>query len=145
VDKKQKEGGMKRVMYTIIGGLLVIGLIGCTHAFKKNPRPTVVVDTSKVKMSKKAKVVITGTDFKSGQEVNLLFTAADGVKSDIGYALKPKPVANHTGAWTTTWSCGRYIKKKLIKEGTYTITVTDTEYNPIADASVEFYAEKKTK
>lgn len=134
---------MKKVMYAVIAALLVICLVGWTQAVRSNPGPTVVVDTPKVKMTKKAKVVIKGTGFKPGQEVRLVFTTVDGVKSDIGGYLKPKPVADQTGAWTTTWSCGRYIRKKLIKAGTYTITVMNPEYNYIADAPVAFYAEKK--
>jgi hypothetical protein len=109
------------------------------------PGPTVMVATPMVKMDKKAKMSIVGTGFKPGQEVSLLFTTMDGVQSDIGYALKPKPVANKVGAWATTWSCGRYIARKLVKEGAYTITVTDSDYNVLAHAPVAFYKAKKKK
>ena len=97
------------------------------------------------KLDSKAKVTIVGTGFKPGQEVSLLFTSADGVQADIGYALKPAPKANKIGSWVTTWSCGRFIKKKLIKKGAYTITVTDSDYNVITHAPVAFYAVKKAK
>ncbi|UCG63696.1 MAG: hypothetical protein JSW12_13585, partial [Deltaproteobacteria bacterium] len=84
--------------------------------------------------------------FQPDQEVSLLFTDVDGVQSDIGYALKPQPKANTIGAWVTTWSCGPYISKKLIKEGAYAITVTDGDYNILAHTPVAFYkAEKKEK
>jgi hypothetical protein len=148
---------MKKVVYGMIATILVVGLAGFATlapskglakealAGKSEPGPTVAMGTSMVKMSKKAKAVIMGTGFKPGQEVQLLFTTMDGVQSDIGYALKPKPVANKIGAWVTTWSCGRYISKKLIKEGAYIITVTDSEYNFLAHAPVSFYAEKKSK
>jgi hypothetical protein len=104
-----------------------------------------MVAAPNVKMGSKAKITIVGTGFKPGQEVSLLFTTMDGVQADIGYALKPKPVANKLGAWATTWSCGRYIKKKLIKEGAYAITVADSEYNILAHAPVAFYKAKKAK
>jgi len=145
---------MKKVICVMIGAFLVVVLAGCTTtgpskgaakeglAAKSEPGPTVVVVTPRVKMSKKATITIKGTGFKPGQEVELLFTAVDGVQSDIGYALKPKPVADKTGTWVTTWSCGRFISKKLIKEGTYTITVTDVDYNSLAEAPVAFFAEK---
>ncbi|MFB0508398.1 MAG: hypothetical protein ACETWT_16870, partial [Thermodesulfobacteriota bacterium] len=110
------------------------------------PGPTVMVATLMVKMDKKAKMSIVGTGFKPGQELSLLITTIDGVQSDIGHALKPSPVANETGAWVTTWSCGPYIAKKLIKEGAYTLMVTDSEYNVLAHAPVAFYkAEEKKK
>ena len=97
------------------------------------------------KLNNKAKVTIVGTSFKPGQEVSLLFTSADGVQADIGYALKPAPKANKIGAWVTTWSCGRFIKKKLIKKGAYKITVTDSDYNALDQAPIAFYAVKKAK
>ena len=78
-------------------------------------------------------------------ENRLLFTDADGVKTDIGYALEPEPLPNKVGAWATTWSFGTFVRRKLIKEGASAITVTDTEYNVIAHAPVAFYEEKKEK
>ncbi len=114
-------------------------------AGKNELGPTVAMGTPMVKMSKKAKAVIMGTGFNPGREVQLLFTTMDGVQSDIGYALKPKPVANKIGAWVITWSCGRYISKKLIKEGAYIITVTDSEYNFLAHTPVAFYGAKKAE
>jgi len=105
----------------------------------------VVVANPNVKMSKKAIITIVGTGFKPGQEVSLLFTTTDGVQADIGYALKPQPKANNIGAWVSTWSCGRYISKKLIKEGAYTITVADSDYNILAHTPVAFYKAKEKK
>jgi hypothetical protein len=145
---------MKRVMYGLTAVILVVGFVGCATMGigEKEPKeglaqpgPTVMVATPNVKMSSKVKITIVGTGFKPGQEVSLLFTTMDGVQADIGYALKPKPVANKVGAWATTWSAGRYVKRKLVKEGAYTITVTDSDYNVLAHAPVAFYKAKKKK
>ena len=145
---------MKKIMCGMTAMILVVVLAGCSHlgpnkgvaeeglAVKIGHSPAVVVATPRVKMSKKAEVIIMGTGFKPGQEVRLLFTAIDGVQSDIGYALKPEPVASKTGEWITTWNCGRYVKKKLIKDGVYTIVVTDSDYNSLAHAPVAFFEEK---
>ena len=134
---------MKTLVYVMIGAFLVAGILGCAAlGIQGGMSPKVTVVTPKVKLSKKAKVTIEGTDFKPKQEVEILFTAIDGIQSDIGYVLKPKPVADETGMWTTEWSCGRFVAKKLIKEGLYTITVTDTDYNVLAEATVSFYAGK---
>jgi len=147
---------MERGIYGLMAVIVVVALVGCATmgVGKKGaeeglggPGPTVIVADPMVKMDKKAKMSIVGTGFKPGQELSLLITTIDGVQSDIGHALKPSPVANETGAWVTTWSCGRYIDRKLIKEGAYTITVTDSEYNVLAHAPVAFYKaeEKKEK
>jgi len=150
-----KEDTMKRLLGGVIAVFVMVSLLGCATMGlgEKEPRegmaqpgPTVMVVTPMVKMDKKAKMSIVGTGFKPGQGVSLLITTIDGVQSDIGYALKPAPVANKTGAWVTTWSCGRYIARKLVKEGAYTIMVTDRDYNVLAHAPVAFYkAEEKKK
>lgn len=150
---------MKNMLFKVLAVSLVIGLIsltGCAtmkgkEAAKEEAMqadngalgPVAFVATPNVAMDKKAKMVIMGTGFKPGQELVLLFTDANGVLTDIGYALKPAPKADATGTWGTTWSCGRFISKKLIKKGAYTITVADSDYNTLAVAPVNFYAKEK--
>ena len=152
-----QKKGMKKLFYVLMTGMLIVGLMACAAMEKgkvvteekaaapATPGPMVMVANPYVKMHNKATVTIVGNGFKPGQEVSLLFTSADGVQADIGYALKPAPKANKIGSWVTTWSCGRFIKKKLITKGAYTITVTDSDYNVITHAPVAFYAEKKAK
>jgi hypothetical protein len=148
---------MRKLFYGLMAVIMVFGLMGCATlkggkpgaeeaiTAPGQPGPMVVVATPYVKMDKKAKITIVGTGFTPGQEVSLLFTDVNGVQSDIGYALKPQPKANKLGAWVTTWSCGRYISKKLIKEGAYAITVADTDYNLIDHCPVAFYKAEKKK
>ena len=131
---------MRKAVFVVIAAVFVIGLAGCaTTTPSKETVAEVVVDAPRVKMGKKAEVLITGEGYAPGQELTILFTAVDGVMSDIGYALKPKPVANASGEFATVWSCGRFVAKKLIKEGLYTLTITDDEYNTLAEAPVYFY------
>ena len=148
---------MRKLLYGLMAVIMVFGLMGCASlktgtpdaeealTAPGQPGPMVVVATPYVKMDKKATITIMGTGFTPGQEVSLLFTDVNGVQSDIGYALKPQPTANKLGAWVTTWSCGRYISKKLIKEGAYTIMVADSDYNILAHTPVAFYQAKKKK
>lgn len=147
---------MKKVIYRMIATIVVVGLIGCAAvspnksiaqealAIQSEPGPIVVVGSPMTKMSNKAQVIIMGTGFKPGQKVIILFTTMDGVQADIGYALKPQPVASNIGTWVTRWSCGRFIKTKLIKEGAQTITVTNSEYNPLAHTPIAFYNNEKS-
>ena len=135
---------MKRVLCVVMVVFMVAGLAGCAGLGMGQGKsaPKLIVETPEVTMSKKAKVSLSGQGFKPGEEVAILFTAVDGVVSDIGFALDPQPVADKKGAWATTWKCGRFIQKKLIKEGTYTLKATDTDYNALAEATVTFISGK---
>lgn len=135
---------MKRVLCVVMVVFMVAGLAGCAGLGMGQGKsaPKLIVETPKVTMSKQAKVSLSGQGFKPGEEVAILFTAVDGVVSDIGFALDPQPFADKKGAWATTWKCGRFINKKLIKEGTYTLKATDTDYNALAEATVTFISGK---
>ena len=141
----------KELLHGVIASIVVVSLAGFVvlapmPAKAGELAPRLVVVSPMVKMDKKATICILGSGFTPGQELALLITDVDGVPSDIGGALKPVPKANERGAWYTTWSCGRFIDKKLVKEGAYAITVTDGDYNPLAHVPVAFYkAEEKKK
>ncbi len=143
---------MKKLIGGLIAAILVavlvfgtgVGITGASPAGESNPAPTVVVVDPILKLDKKAQVVIIGAGFEPGQELRLLVTDVNGVSADVAATLDPEPVANDLGAWATAWTgAGRYISKKLIKEGVYTITVTDGEYNALASAAVAFYDASK--
>ena len=132
---------MKRLA-GVVAFMLVAGLLCCTVSFAGEP--TVVNGSPVVKMDKKKTFVdLYGTGFKAGEEIRVLFTDASGVQSDVGYALKPEPKVDENGNWVSRWDASRYVSKKLIKAGTFTIAITDGEYNTIATVPVVFYAEKK--
>lgn len=140
--KKKLIWGLIAVI--LVAGLVVggtsVGVTGASPAGEGNPAPTLTVATPVLEIGKKTQVVIMGSGFEPGQEVNLLFTTMDGVRADVGATLDPAPVANDLGAFATAWTgAGRYCSKKLIKEGVYTITATDGEYNALATAPVAFY------
>ena len=148
---------MKKIAYGFIVAILTISfaLYATLGADKSRAEegpgvvsksnPTIMAATPNVKMDKKTKITFLGTGFQPGEELNILLTTTDGVRSDIGYLLKPKPKANKIGAWVATWSCGRYISRKLVKEGAYSITVTDSAYNVLAHTPIAFYKAKAKK
>ncbi|MDJ0811841.1 MAG: hypothetical protein QNJ02_16440 [Desulfobacterales bacterium] len=131
---------MKRVFCILTVAFVIAGLVGCASTGKDKSSAKMMVEPASVAMSKKAVVGLSGQGFAPGEEVVILFTAVDGVVSDIGFALDPQPMADDTGAWATTWKCGRFISKKLIKEGSYTLKAADAEYNVLAEATVTFTA-----
>jgi len=132
---------MKKLLVGMIALVLIAGATGCaTLGIGGDPAPKLIVVTPKVELSKKATVDLKGENFKPDQEVALLFIAVDGVMSDINFAVDPQPVADIDGNWTTTWKCGRFVSKKLIKAGTYTVKAADVDYNVLAEATISFYA-----
>jgi len=133
---------MKKWIYWVIAIIMVLGLGVHANAASGQSSPAPLISaTPMVKMTKDVKVTIVGTGFKPGEEIIILYTDPNGVVADIGYALKPEPKADNKGEWSTTWGCGRYIKKKLITEGVTSITVTDSDYNILAHDSIYFYAQ----
>ena len=137
---------MKKITGSLIVVFFMASLIGLSAFHLFNPvecqagglSPVVTVGTPQVKLSKKAEVIIMGTGFKPGQEINLVFITADGLKADIAYALKPLPKPDKTGAWMTTWSAGRYVSKKLVSKGAFRIIVFDAEYTELAHTAISF-------
>ena len=133
---------MKKLLVAMATMVLIVGLVGCTTfgAGGSKPAPQLVVVTPEVELSKKATVELKGLNFAPDQEVALLFTDVNGVMSDISFAVDPQTVADKTGAWTATWNCGRFVSRKLIKAGTYTIKAADVDYNVLSEATVTFSA-----
>jgi hypothetical protein len=86
----------------------------------------------------KAKIDIMGAGFIPDEEVRILYTDAEGMQTDIGYALEPAPKAGKSGAWLTTWDCEEFIKAKLVTDGAFELVVTDNEFKPIAKTYVYF-------
>ena len=142
---------MKKDIWVLIVAMVIWGISnGCTGPQKtvveEGLTPKVVASPAVIKLDKKATVTFLATGLPPGQEFNVITVTADGIKTDITSSLDPDPIANDQGAWISVWKdCGRFISRKLIKEGVYTITVTDGEYNPLAHVPVAFYSEKAKK
>jgi len=142
---------MKRLFGCMMTVILIVALpifsdfnpLRLEDCLAADMKPVLALGTPIVKADKKAEVVIMGSGFQPGQEIKLLVTYPDGMKSDIGYALKPEPKPDATGTWSTTWSAGRPVSKKLIPPGPCRITVTDGDYNPIATSVVFFEKAEK--
>jgi hypothetical protein len=126
---------MKKWMYWATAMMLVVGIGG--FAYAGSP---IVSATPMVKMEKGAKVFILGSGFAPNQELKILQTDPKGITADIGSESKPKSVtADSSGNWTSVWNPGRFISKKLIKEGVTALDIVDGDYNLLAHASVYFY------
>ena len=103
----------------------------------KTPTPQITA-VGLLELDKKGEIELFGQGFAPHSEITLLLITTDGVQSDIGYAVTPAPVADATGNWTTTWSYGRFVKKKLVAEGDYSLIATDEDFTPLAQGTVTF-------
>lgn len=124
---------MAKWMCWITVFLLVIGLGLPAQAGS----PTLTV-TPMVKMDKKANVSLMGSGFSPGQELAVVITDRNGITANIGAYLDRKPVVNSSGEFFTIWKSGRYVSKKLVKEGVSAIKVMDADYNLLAHGSIAF-------
>jgi len=130
---------MKRFLSIIVflmAGMLVVGCASMTP--KAETKDYKVSVAGPAKLDKKGSVEISGSGFEPGSNIVLLFNSADGIKSDLSGTLEPAPVADATGAWKTTWSYGRLVKKKIVKEGGYRIDVANEDYKKLANITVDF-------
>jgi hypothetical protein len=132
---------MKRIVYFFIATIVVLAgcfIISSDTGLASNKNAVLKVK-GPVKISKDSKVSISGEGFQPGQKISILLTTEDGVETDIGYALKPVPQADDSGAWDTTFNCGRFIKKKLVKAGkSYSLKATNSGYETLAETAVSF-------
>lgn len=132
---------MKKITASLIAVFFVFALMGMLAACASRSggmASGASVEAPQAKMSNKAEVVIKGKGFKPGQEINIVLITTDGVRTDIGYALKPAPKSDDAGSWTTTWSAGRFVSKKLVKKGANKIMIFDADYNQLAQGAVVF-------
>lgn len=111
---------------------------------KKEAASIVMAAPSVATLGKKVSVMLMGSGFEPEKEIRILFTDAEGMQTDVGYALTPEPKANKAGAFSTSWECDEFIKAKLITAGVFTLTATDAQFNPIAMTPISF-AEAKAK
>jgi hypothetical protein len=94
--------------------------------------------------SKNMPLTILGSGFTPGQEVFILIDMG-GVVSDISYLMKPTAKANEFGAFAGDVNFARMWKKKLVKEGAYSISAMGMDGTIIATAPVRFVAPPEKK
>lgn len=132
---------MKRLVgyaFFIAVGLVVIGCASMKSGQSDADLKPEISVAGAAKLDDDGTLEINGKRFQAGEEVALLLTTEDGVQADIGYALEPAPLPDNNGDWSTRWSYGRYVKKKLVKEGGYTLTAVDQDFNVLCTATIEF-------
>ncbi len=139
---------MKKLLSVLIAAVIITGIVfGSTlvaSSAGENQGPTLTIVNPVNSTGKGEKVAILGGGFEPGQELRVMVVdSAYGVKSDVGYALTPAPVANDAGAFAAVWGgYGRYVSRGLLGAGVHALYVTDIEYNVLAHATFVVYDAK---
>jgi hypothetical protein len=129
---------MKKRLGLVIAVLFAMSLAGCSAVSGPGAAGPTLAGGLSARLDNAGKIELSGSGFKKGMEIHLLLTTDDGVQSNIDYALDPQPLADANGSWRSTWSYGRFVKKKLVKEGTYPLVVVDEDYRTLARTTVTF-------
>ena len=122
-----------------VGGTVVLLLLSLiSPALSEGPKLEVFPKSVEYKPGVTVKIV--GSGFKPKQEVGLVIML-DGMMSDISFMVKPRPVADDQGNFTSVWKPKREISRKLIKPEENLIEAVDENGKTLAKQVVLF--EKK--
>ncbi len=127
--------------YVLFIALAVVAIAGSTFVLQQvkaqqssSSGPTLVVSPAAVPLAKTSNLVILGSGYKPGQELNILFN--DGFGS-IG-ALEDMVKADDKGNFVTSWTLGNYSRAGILPQGVTLIMTADENFNVIASAPVAF-------
>jgi hypothetical protein len=107
---------------------------------KESPR--LIVSPTPIPYERKTMVRISGSGFEPKQEISLQIELG-GVPSDVSYMMKPRPVANEFGAFSSEWLLDGEIQGKLLSPTAYTLRVEDENGSVLAHAPFVLVAAKK--
>jgi len=136
------------IVFTAVFFLMLLGGGSYSNPFGEvaiaEAGPNITVSPAPVPY-KKGNVYISGSGFKPKQELGIRVMMG-GVLSDISFLVKPRPIANEFGAFSSVWKLNREIRRKLLKANTaYTITIVDEDGNTVGTAPLVFDKAKKKK
>lgn len=149
---QKKQFARKAVVLGTLAALLSIGLLA-GGVFLRLPeatggwvyikeQPNLIVSPFPVPYQRKASVMIAGSGFEPKQEISLQIDMG-GVPSDISFMVKPRPVANEHGAFSSEWIVDGEIRAKLLSPTAYTLRAVDENGFVLAHTPLVFVAAKK--
>jgi hypothetical protein len=151
-DRKISSG--KTVAATIFAVIFAIGLLAGESLLRApeakggwvyiKESPKLVVSPVPIPYQAKTIVTIAGSGFEPKQEISLQIELG-GVPSDISFMVRPRPVANEFGAFSSQWALGGEIKGKLLLPTAYTLRAEDENGQLLAHAPFVFDPPAKKK
>ena len=149
---EKKRFNRKRVMVTTLAAFLAAGLLAGESLLRApeaegrwvfiKEAPILIVSPTPVPYQRKTMVRISGSGFEPKQEISLQIELG-GVPTDISYMLRPRPVANEFGAFSSEWLLDGEIGGKLLLPTAYTLRAEDENGSVLAHAPLVLDAPKK--
>ncbi len=133
------------VLWLMVAAFFALNLTACAvqtsqddkAAMATAPGYSVIISPTPADFQRKSTVTISGSGFKPKQQLGLRLIMG-GVLSDISSAVKPAPVANEYGAFSSAWLLDGEIGAKLLGVTTYTVFVVDEDGKTLATAPLAF-------
>lgn len=142
----------KMITLAALGAFLVLGAPAVENLLRSSQAeggwvyvkesPRLVVSPLPIPYQRKTAVTIAGSGFEPKQEISLHIELG-GVPSEISFMVKPRPVANEFGAFSTEWILDNEIRAKLLSPTAYTLRAEDENGSVLAHAPFVFAAPKK--
>jgi hypothetical protein len=142
----------KMITLAALGAFLVLGAPAIENLLRSSQAeggwvyvkesPRLVVSPLPIPYQRKTAVTIAGSGFEPKQEISLHIELG-GVPSEISFMVKPRPVANEFGAFSTEWILDNEIRAKLLSPTAYTLRAEDENGSVLAHAPFVFAAPKK--
>lgn len=142
----------KMVTLATAAAFLVVGALASENLFRSSQAeggwvyikesPKLIVSPTPIPYQRKTAVTIAGSGFEPKQEISLQIELG-GVPSDISFMIKPRPVANEFGAFSSVWLLDGEVRGKLLSPTAYTLRAEDENGNVLAHAPFVFAEVKK--
>ena len=149
---EKKTFTRRTAMLAIVAAFLAAGLLAGENLLRSSKAeggwvyikesPKLVVSPTPIPYQRKTMVTIAGSGFEPKQEISLQIELG-GVPSDISYMVRPRPVANEFGAFSSQWILDGEIRGKLFSPTAYTLRAEDENGSVLAHAPFVFAAVKK--
>jgi hypothetical protein len=150
IDKRTSRS--KIITLAALGAFLVLGAPAVENLLRSSQAeggwvyvkesPRLIVSPTPIPYQRKTMVRISGSGFEPKQEISLQIELG-GVPSDVSYMMKPRPVANEFGAFSSEWLLDGEIQGKLLSPTAYTLRVEDENGSVLAHAPFVLVAAKK--
>ncbi len=152
--EERKKSNNRMIALTTLVVFLVVGVLAGENLLRApeaegrwvfiKEQPTLFISPVPVPYQRKVSVTLSGSGYEPKQELSVKVDLG-GVPSDISFMLRPRPVPNEFGAFSSVWLLDGEIGGKLLDPTAYTVRIEDENGFVLAHAPLVLEAPKKEK